>query len=383
MSSKEGGSTTHTFKVPKSRGVAASSSRQPLPTSSGQSASSAASSSSSSSSASSNSFPTDWQKDLKLVDGRYIYKDQAGLEWAYDASSSCWLPIVPTEVLQDSTADLAARALAAETDAVVPSKSSLKRQKERENTSVIGHGFPQSTTLPDAIAFFRKAGLLATTLEGKPRVKLNYSAEEVFEGTVIATYLNRASVELAFTLLDERPFREDGRYPIRIEMAEDLPPEKRNKSTQNQQVLDAKLKRKLWLKKQADERRALGWGEENRRHVVIKGMFVPEDAKGDPDFFKELKEDVREECSQLGEVEMLTAFEYNPEGVVVVVFKDSMAAELCLDKMDGRYFAGRKLQASWYDGVSDFYVAEPKNLEEARLKDWDDWLEGESSSDEE
>jgi hypothetical protein len=63
---------------------------------------------------------------------------------------------------------------------------------------------------------------------------------------------------------------------------------------------------------------------------------------------------------------------------VIVIVSLSLSLSLSLPPSKGR-----KIEAMWYDGVTDYFVAEPKALEEARLKEWDDWLEGESSSDDE
>ena len=43
--------------------------------------------------------------------------------------------------------------------------------------------------------------------------------------------------------------------------------------------------------------------------------------------------------------------------------------------MEGRFFAKRKLNADYYDGVTNYFVAESEEEKTARLKKWEEWLE--------
>ena len=64
-------------------------------------------------------------------------------------------------------------------------------------------------------------------------------------------------------------------------------------------------------------------------------------------------EDVAIECAKFGPVKSVKPFERNPDGAVAVVFKEHESAEACIEKMNGRYFDQRKLEA----GKSSFYLA--------------------------
>lgn len=50
--------------------------------------------------------------------------------------------------------------------------------------------------------------------------------------------------------------------------------------------------------------------------------------------------------------------------------------------MEGRFFAGKKLQAEYYDGVSNYHVEESDEMKEARLKKWNSWLDGDEENSE-
>lgn len=49
-------------------------------------------------------------------------------------------------------------------------------------------------------------------------------------------------------------------------------------------------------------------------------------------------------------------FKGHPEGVVTVKFKAEEAAQQCVQKMHGRFFAGRRLVAGMWDGRENFNV---------------------------
>merc|ERR1719188_1715129 len=86
-------------------------------------------------------------------------------------------------------------------------------------------------------------------------------------------------------------------------------------------------------------------------------MFSLEEAEEEgPNFYTELAEEVREECEKVGQVAKVTPLERHKQGIVCVKFKNSSSAEECIQVMDGRYFAGRTVEASFYDGKTDLRV---------------------------
>ncbi len=60
----------------------------------------------------------------------------------------------------------------------------------------------------------------------------------------------------------------------------------------------------------------------NSRVVVLKHMFTLKELEEDPSLLLDLKEDVREECETMGEVE--------PDGVITVKFRDPISAQACV-----------------------------------------------------
>ena len=83
------------------------------------------------------------------------------------------------------------------------------------------------------------------------------------------------------------------------------------------------------------------------RCVLLKNMFDPnsEDARNDPDFFDDLCDDVSEEVKKHGEVLDTYALRHS-DGHLYVKFSTEEAAAHCVTGLNGRWFAGKQVQAS-------------------------------------
>lgn len=91
-----------------------------------------------------------------------------------------------------------------------------------------------------------------------------------------------------------------------------------------------------------------------RRIIVLKHMYSPEEALSEgSEFYKELADEIQEECAKVGQVLKVTPIQRHKLGIVCVKFKTSSEAEECIRVMDGRFFAGRTVEASFYDGRTD------------------------------
>lgn len=112
-------------------------------------------------------------------------------------------------------------------------------------------------------------------------------------------------------------------------------------------------------------------------------MFHPSDCDANPQFFEELEKDIAEEFEKCGPLEKITVFSKNPKGVVIVKFATAFAAQECVRIMDGRYFGGRKLRSTFWDGVTNYSVdpqssgQQAEDVDAQRLEEFGDWLEQE------
>jgi len=82
--------------------------------------------------------------------------------------------------------------------------------------------------------------------------------------------------------------------------------------------------------------------------VILKNMFDPngEDERNDKDFFHDLKEDIKEECSKHGSVRD-AEIDRKSNGCVYMKFDDVDAATRCVSSLNGRWFAGKQINADF------------------------------------
>jgi len=100
----------------------------------------------------------------------------------------------------------------------------------------------------------------------------------------------------------------------------------------------------------------------------------------------EIKEDIRDECSKLGDVTNVVLFDKEADGVASVRFADSEAAAACVKLMNGRWFDEKQLEAFVATGAERFKKSTDKKIdmddddeedEGSRLDKFGSWLEQE------
>jgi RNA recognition motif-containing protein len=241
--------------------------------------------------------------------------------------------------------------------------------------------------------FFSKVGIIELDPETqRPKIKL-YRHKEGAEagkpkGDASICYARPESVELALQLLDEAPYRpssiqlEDESLPIRVSRA---------KFEQHGTKFETKApvsnaKRKV-AKLAAIQ--AIGWdegdngritgGRKGLRIIVLKHMFQVSDLNEDEDaVLRKLEHDVRTECEQWGVVEKITVFSKHAEGIIIIKFTQPTAASTAVTEFDGRELNGRRIEAIFWDGVTDYTVRnEEKEKEESEIRqeEFGKWLE--------
>ncbi|TDH65593.1 hypothetical protein CCR75_004947 [Bremia lactucae] len=257
-------------------------------------------------------------------------------------------------------------------------KKSDKWKTKKTNTWVYVNGLPLDVSIEEVHDHFAKCGVIQPDITtGKPRIKLYEDKERgVLNGDGSVCYMKEASVELAVQLLDKSQIRPD--WPIDVQPA--VFQQKEGKNVKRKKVkIDARAKIRMFEKE-----KALSWneGEVNEpagyRIVVLKHMFTPAEIE-DEAFEKELQEDIHAECSKIGEVSKITLFSKHVDGVVVVKFASSGSAARCIEIMNGRFFAGRKLECGFWDGA-DYTHRESQNEELQRAEKFQEWLDDASSS---
>ncbi|SPO21202.1 related to Splicing factor U2AF-associated protein 2 [Ustilago trichophora] len=327
-------------------------------------------------------------------------------------------------------------------DKLPPSK------KTKPITSLYVTGLPLDATSEEIARVFSRYGVLLEDDSGHPRVKLYYDDKTgMFKGEALVVYFKPESVELAISMLDETNMRgaigqsagSAGGPVMRVQRAEfpatakgDGPGRGESSSTggknsgsgapnpkgdtessgQRRNLTDTDRK-KIAKRVARLETKLSDWRDESdsepetepttnsaqpilnsttgARTVVLTKMFTLYELDSDPTLLLDLKEDVREECSEkIGGVTNVVLWDKEPEGIITVKFKTAEQAKGCVKMMKGRFFAQRRIDAfvlagkprfkrsgkGGDDAADDSDDAQEEEAEEKRRKDaFGSWLE--------
>ena len=107
-----------------------------------------------------------------------------------------------------------------------------------------------------------------------------------------------------------------------------------------------------------------GERSKNENVVVLKRLFKPEVFDTNPAMLLEYQKDLREECTKFGRVKRVVIFDRNEEGAAQIFFKTPEEADQCVQALHGRWFAGQKITAETWDGVTKYrYVSGESRIE--------------------
>ncbi|KAH9048346.1 hypothetical protein EDB84DRAFT_1673143 [Lactarius hengduanensis] len=243
-------------------------------------------------------------------------------------------------------------------------------ERKSKNTAVFVR-LPFDATFDEVVERFSKCGLIEEDDDGEPKVKMYARDDGTFSGEALVVYFKEESVSLAINILDDGELRlGDPSSRMSVQRAEFG--HKHEGGGAKKRVVDRKKVTKRLGKMQKYAQKLEEWMDEdnfgpaiteedvhisvntNSRVVVLKHMFTLRELEEDPTLLLDLKEDVREECETLGEVTNVILYDKEPDGVITVKFRDPLNAQACVLKMHGRFFSGRKIEASLWIGKQRF-----------------------------
>ncbi|KND03989.1 CC1-like family splicing factor [Spizellomyces punctatus DAOM BR117] len=88
------------------------------------------------------------------------------------------------------------------------------------------------------------------------------------------------------------------------------------------------------------------------RNILLKNMFVLQEVQEEPDWDKELKDDVESECSKYGKLRHVGIDTESPDGRIYMKYNSIPEAEAAVNALNGRFFAGNRIEAAYVPDVT-------------------------------
>ncbi|KAJ5097430.1 hypothetical protein N7456_008151 [Penicillium angulare] len=336
-------------------------------------------------------FDSDPRISFSKLDNKFILETEDGQEFVYDYAIKRWVESVDEELLRQQQEAYKVEGVEEEESHPRDRKKrkqqedagAQKPKKQRVNTAVFVSSIPSDVEIDEIRDLFSKCGVIAEEIDsGKPRIKMYMDENGAFKGEALVVYFRPESVNLAIQMLDETDFRFGAPSPLgpmKVQAADfsfksqqDAPPktnmrdkkkiiertQRLNKcvytflGTCNVYILIFGSKLADW-----DDDDIAALPETNSKQekiVILKHMFTLEELQEDAAAILDIKQDIREECSKIGEITNVVLYDKEVDGVVSVRFADPEAARKCVQMMDGRFFGGTQVEAYVSEGREKF-----------------------------
>ncbi|EEB06410.1 U2 snRNP-associated protein Uap2 [Schizosaccharomyces japonicus yFS275] len=261
------------------------------------------------------------------------------------------------------------------------------------NKAVYVQGLPKNVSVKEVQETFSKCGIIAENIDtGTPRIKLYTNDAGELKGDALIVFLRSESVDMAVQLLDDTELHYGSGLRMHVQPASiDY---KKEKTVRN--ALPENVKKKLKRRRQQQLEKLAEWDDTESpeaerlrkkwgKFVVLKHMFTLEEIEAAPELLIDLKEDITAEAEKCGEVTNVVLYDKEPDGIVMVRFRTTEAADECVRLMEGRFFDGRVVEAFVYDGKTRYQKTgrhEELNGDEnesERLERFSEWIEKEGN----
>ncbi|RFU36030.1 hypothetical protein B7463_g373, partial [Scytalidium lignicola] len=349
-------------------------------------------------------FDSDERISFSKLDNKFLLVQEDGAEFEFDNTLKRWVPVLDESLLEEQ--QKAYRVDGVDEEVVEP--KSKKRKKEyvngedengrtakapkkpkaplppRANTAVYVTGLPLNVTVDEVHEVFsRKCGVIAEEVDsGRPRIKLYTDEQGRFKGDALVVFFKPPSVDMAIMLLDDTPFRiEDGQGSgkMRVQAADSsykkVQHTEGDDEKNHKHKTGMKDKQKIIKRTQKLDARLADWDDDDpstivehnakwEKVVILKHMFTLEELEEDSAAILDIKEDIREECSKIGDVTNVVLYDLEEDGVASVRFVTAEAARQCVGIMHGRNFGGQRIEAYISEGRDHFKKSKKKEDDE-------------------
>ncbi|KAL2818988.1 hypothetical protein BDW59DRAFT_151726 [Aspergillus cavernicola] len=363
--------------------------------------------------------PSEFDSDPRIsyskLDNKFILETEDGQEYSYDTIMKRWIPTVDEDLLQQQQEAYRVQGVD-ENEQITQQELKKKRKlqggaeegdsqkpkKQRVNTAVYVTSVPLDAELDEINDIFSRCGVIAEEIDsGRPRIKMYTDDDGNFKGELLVVYFRPESVNLAIQMLDDSDFRlgvTGPQGPMRVQAA-DFSFKSQKEAPTKTSMRD---KKKIIKRTQKLNSKLADWDDDEpaalvdtnskfEKVVILKHMFTLAELDEDPAAILDIKQDIRDECSKLGEVTNVVLYDKEQDGVVSVRFTDPEAARNCVKLMNGRFFGGTAVVAYVSDGSERFRKTNEKRAaledlaergfdasdeeEDQRLNEFGTWLE--------
>lgn len=342
---------------------------------------------------------------------RYVKDSRTG-NWVHEALVAATTTSTRNRPLQKESSSKASHSSTATNGEIIDTKPYLKRKQKTAKFSakkgrcwIYVTGLPVDCTEDEVAERFAKAGLLDLDPETqRPKIKL-YRHKHADHPDVVGKpkgdasicYARPESVALAVTLLDGTPFRttsmnsnnNDTALLMTVHSAKFEQHGEQFDGSSRGRVSNAKRKVAKLATMQAIDwddgefNGRLTGGRKGLRIIVLKHLFDPsrlaQSSEEEQDrLLGALEQDLRAECERWGVVEKITFFSQNPQGVAVVKLTQPGAASDAVKELNGRLWKERRIEACFWDGVTDYTVKDvvkEAKASQVREEEFGNWLE--------
>lgn len=329
----------------------------------------------------------------------HIYTDADGIKYFWDKEKNAWFPKVDDDFMAkyqmsygftNENEPLSTTPEKKSTENVKPTKALAEKRKiseptwfeidDSQNTNVYVQNLPRNINEEEFINLMQKCGLvMRDPVTQKFKIKLyKEPGTDYLKGDALCTYIKVESVELALNLLDGYVYNE---HKLSVERAKfQMKGDKYDPSLKPKM---RKKKEKQKLKKMQEKlfdwkpEKPIGERSKHEKVVIVKNLFDSSIFDKDVGLILEFQQDLRDECSKLGEVRKVIIYDRHPEGVAQINMGSPEEADEVVKLLNGRWFMKRQLVAETWDGKTKYKIAETDSQINQRMDNWDKFLEGE------